>query len=364
MNNPSTGAQGVPNSLCWIKDAEGQMTEYRFNRCGHRAGMDCGPKPPGTYRIVLAGSSFGFGYGVAREKTFAALLPTELSRLTGRKVELYNESFAGRYPLQVTQRFSEVLAAKPDMVLWEFAPSDIYNSSLQPYHAITPQKVNKAAAFQVIDAFIMKSVLSLRSAIRSGLKVSPLFRNVMNRFLQVWQHASIWRDDITFMLRHFLYESQDQYVTSFLMNDDITAGYLRAELSPGWQTNLGHFDTDAADIEAQAKAAGIPFVAVLIPYRADAAMISMGEWPAGFDPYKLDNELHSIIVSHGGIYIDILPDFRNLPNPEQYYFPVDGHPNADGHAIISRFLAKELTSGAVPALRVAAQSSVAQESGR
>ena len=56
----------------------------------------------------------------------------------------------------------------------------------------------------------------------------------------------------------------------------------------------------------------MPLVAALLPQRAQAAMISRSRWPAGFDPYKLDNELRSMVVSHGGTYVDILPDFRNI----------------------------------------------------
>jgi hypothetical protein len=93
-------------------------------------------------------------------------------------------------------------------------------------------------------------------------------------------------------------------------------------------------------------------------------MISMGEWPAGYDPYKLDEELRSIITSHGGIYIDILPDLRNIPNPEQHYFPVDNHPDADGDAMISGMLAKELTGGAIPARKAATLPQAAQEQSR
>jgi hypothetical protein len=81
-------------------------------------------------------------------------------------------------------------------------------------------------------------------------------------------------------------------------------------------------------------------------------MISMGQWPKGEDPYKLDNELRAIITCHGGIYLDIAPDFRNIPDPEQGYLTVDGHPNTEGHAIIAGLLARELTSGAIPELRV------------
>jgi hypothetical protein len=71
-----------------------------------------------------------------------------------------------------------------------------------------------------------------------------------------------------------------------------------------------------------------------------------------------------IISGHGGIYIEVLPDFRNIPNPVQYYFPIDGHPDARGHAIISEILAKELTRGVVPGLGVAAQQQATLEQKR
>src|ERR1035438_6007855 len=85
-NGSSSAVRAIPNSVCLEKPLEGDVIEYKFNSCGHRAGMECGPKPPGTYRIVMVGSSFALGARMAREKTFAALLPEELSGLTGRTV--------------------------------------------------------------------------------------------------------------------------------------------------------------------------------------------------------------------------------------------------------------------------------------
>jgi hypothetical protein len=167
----------------------------------------------------------------------------------------------------------------------------------------------------------------------------------------------------TLMVQHCIYKNQSLFVNSSLKQED-GGGRLGGEMNAAWLSHLKQFDSYAADIEKQAQTAGVPLVAVLVPDRAQAAMISMGEWPQGYDPYKLDDELRSIITRHGGIYIDILPDYRNIPNPEQGYLPVDGHPNANGHATISKLLAKELTNGAVPALRAAAQSQVALEQGR
>ena len=140
--------------------------------------------------------------------------------------------------------------------------------------------------------------------------------------------------------------------------------FLRTKPNAEWQSHLRDLDSDVADIEAQAKAAGVPVVAALLPQRAQVARISKGVWPAGFDPYKLDNELRSMIESHGGIYVDILPYFRSIPNTEQGFFPLDVHPNARGHAMISGLLARELTNGAVPVLKVAAQQRAVLEEGR
>jgi hypothetical protein len=111
---------------------------------------------------------------------------------------------------------------------------------------------------------------------------------------------------------------------------------------------MNQFDRYAAEVEGKATAAGIPFVTVLLPTRAQAAMISVGEWPAGYDPYKVGREVKAVITRHGGTYIDILPEFRSVPNPEKGYFPVDGHLNADGHATIGRLLARAFSTGPAP----------------
>jgi hypothetical protein len=45
LDDPTTGARGIPNTVCYEKNAEAPEIEFKFNSCGHRAGMECGPKP-------------------------------------------------------------------------------------------------------------------------------------------------------------------------------------------------------------------------------------------------------------------------------------------------------------------------------
>jgi hypothetical protein len=282
------------------------------------------------------------------EEAFATKLAPELTQLTGKKVEILNEGMAGAlgYPPIVALRIKAALDAKPDMILWILTPWDIENiAATMPVQKTTIEHGQTKRLLK--DALVKGSV--------------PDFMRVIPDVL-----IEKFRDHTrtAFLVRHFLFESQSQYLRSYLMEPDDQAGFLRADLSLQWRHNLKQFDNYDAEIERRASAAGVSLQVVFLPNRAQAAMTSMGEWPANYDPYKLDNELSSIVTSHSGKYIDILPDFRNIPNPEQGYYPLEGHPNARGHAIIARLLAKELTSGAIPALKAATLPQAALEQGR
>lgn len=341
-NDNPLGARMSPMSVCWEKSAEGDLSEYRFNSCGDRADIECGIKAPDAYRIVMTGTSMAVGRYVSREKSFAALLPVSLSLKTGRKIELYNEGMMQGYLDSVGLRFDKVLAARPDMVLWILTPTDFKIPSFVPgdyEQPVLPESAGKA--------------LSLRRA-------WYLLKNAYatNGIVDELRHQ-LDRTRSALLLRHFLYQSQNLYVRCYLIGADDEAGFLRANLSAEWRKRLEKFKEDAAENQQQAKSAGVQMTAVLVPNRAQVAMISMGEWPEGFDPYRLDNELRAVVTGDGGTYISILPEFRDIPNPERGYFPVDGHPDAAGSAVISAALAKELTSGAVPAIGVTHPSQTA-----
>src|SRR5258707_3967495 len=79
FNDPSKGAQAVPNSTCDQKIFESRTAKFHFNSCGHRDPVDCGPKPPSVYRVVLVGSSLAQGFPMAFEESFQGLLPGLLS---------------------------------------------------------------------------------------------------------------------------------------------------------------------------------------------------------------------------------------------------------------------------------------------
>jgi hypothetical protein len=350
LNDAATGVRGIPNSVCWEKIPESPLIEYRMDCSGYRSGMPCAPKTPGTFRIVMMGSSVAMGERVPIENTFATLLPGELLRKGGRQVELYNEAMGYGFPQNTALRFNDVLAAKPDMILWVLTLIDVKLAGfLYPENPLKKPEHPASSQPRLMDS--LKNSMKERVRAHTG--------NPMAATLAA--------------LRHIVYQhqSQNQYIQSYLMLPQGAEGFwdagpeaLRAEPSPEWQAHLKEFERHAAAVQEMASAAHVPLVAVLVPNRAQAAMISMGEWPAGYDPYTIDHELRTIIRGHGGSYIDILPDFRAVPNAERHYYPLDGHPDAGGHAIIAEFLARDLSGGAVPELNVADHAPFRSQAGK
>jgi hypothetical protein len=351
LNDISTGVRGVPNSRCFAKGSESAWAEYKFNSCGHRAGVECGAKPEGSYRIVMTGSSIAMGLYVPNDKSIAGLLPAELSHATGRTVDVYNTSIGAAYggtPHSISLRFNEITAAKPDLILWILTPWDIDHASDLKPESDYLAALGNAQGGQPEPASLRASTMHrLAKKIGAESAATALYTDLKQFRFRV-------------LLTHYLYKSRSLYVKAYLMNGDDKIGFLKTEWSPEWKDDLNQFDGYAAQITAQAKDAGIPLVAVLIPNRAQAAMISTGEWPQGYDPSKLDNEVRSSITSHGGNFIDIFPDFRTIPNPESNFMPVDGHPYEEGHAMLAEMIAKHLTAGAVPALKTNAGPNTTQ----
>ena len=322
FTDPTTGPRGIPNSVCWEKIAEGEWTENRFNSCGHRAGMECGPKPPGEYRIVMIGTSMAMGMRVPREKTLAALLPRELSRRTGMKIELYDEALPYRTPDIWANHFDEVLKAQPDMILWALNPKDM--TSHVPREMI-PRELN----------------LSWRLRAWHHIKSTFASRSFSETVQYAFHHT---RSAV--LLLDALYSDPRQFVKSTLLESDSDIGYLRSQPSQEWKNRLEAFEDDVERIQARTESAKVPLVVTTLPSHVQADMVTLGEWPDGLDPYKLDDEVSAIVNKHGGIYLNILRDIRYHPGIQKGYYSLDVHANPIGNAIFSDALAKELAGSA------------------
>jgi hypothetical protein len=319
VDDDLTGPRGVPNSVCQEKAPETSWIEYRFDNCGYRTVTKCGPKKPGTYRIVMTGSSVAMGSRVRIEDAFGTLLPEKLLGFTKRRIEVYNEAISLGFVKSTALRFNDVIKAQPDLVLWIVTPLDLEEGGDLRF------KPRKESTWTMVKEAVAKGDLLQR--IRNRFDYSPA----------------------GFAIQHFLIESESpgQYIRSFLERPDQDMGFLRKEYSPQWKQRIHDLDATVAAVAARARAAGVPLVVTLLPNRAQAAMISTGYWPQGYDPYRVESEVRSRVISQGGIYLETFRDFRQYPGIQDFFYPVDGHPDSRAHAIFADVLARHLTSGAV-----------------
>jgi hypothetical protein len=338
--DPALGARGIPHSVCWEKIPEGEPTQYRYNSSGYRADQDFVQKQAGTYRIVMIGTSPTIGMRVPREKTFAALLPAALSQRTGFPVEIYNEAIPFRYPDTIASHFDEFLENKPDLIVWTLNVGDLRTQG----------------DFPSTDTLFRN--LSLRARAWQRIRIAFAQGSLAASLAEIFSHTRS-----ATLLSHIMYSSQSEYVTSSLM-DIGKVPYLQENTDPEWRERLEELNKSAIAIVRQAKSAGVPLVVVFLPNHLQSAMITMADWPIGLNPYKLNDDVRSMITRCGGTYIDIMPGLSNTVRPDLGFFLVEGHPNPRGHATLAHLLTDQLTTGAVPALRTLPYSQAAMTMNR
>lgn len=303
---------GVPNSVCTERDNHGRIVEYRFNSCGDRTSLDCGRKPEGTYRIVLIGSSNPMGYGVPLQSTLAERLSVELSRRTGRRVEVYNASLNGvGIPANLATEMPRIMALQPDLILWVMSSWDFHPDTVQGEVQEEPSLGNPLELSKLRLPF-------------PGARPSRL-------------------------LREILYRSQSLYTAAYLrkIRNDAQA---HATSDDEERERMRLISLNVKTIVDQAKENGVPVVGAFLPERAGTEAYLMNPCPKGVAADELNYELNAILSSEGAIFVDVLPDLRKALNLDGLYDPLGAHLNAEGHAFLTQLLANALTSGKVPAL--------------
>jgi hypothetical protein len=332
LNDSSTGIRAIPNSVCVVKTEETRNVEYRFNRCGHRTDAECGLKPPNTYRIVVVGSSVVEGLLLPREQTIAPLLSAELSQRLGRNIEIYNTAVQLQSPRSIDLQMDRTLALKPDMILWPMTSWDFYNVELTTFARGNPQPLSLADLLATGSENFHKQEVSAAL----GVTIAQVIQFVMHNRTQ-------------FMLRYLLNHSDTVFDRAAILNPEASE-ILRIHTSETSLQQVEQFNRCAAEIVSKTRAAHIPLVVTMLPLRLQASMIALHQGPPEFDPYQPSRFARSSVESHGATFVDIFPYFERFPSTGRYYFPGDGHPNAQANALFAWALADALTAGAVPEL--------------
>lgn len=136
-HDPDLGWSLTPGARSHVV-ADRAEYDVAINSRGFRD-VERGPRRPGVGRIALVGDSYGFGWGVAQEETFASLLERD-PRVGGEVANLCVPGYATDQELWTLERESKALA--PDLVLVQFCANDVDSvETTNSHHMLKPQFV-------------------------------------------------------------------------------------------------------------------------------------------------------------------------------------------------------------------------------
>jgi hypothetical protein len=132
--------------------------------------------------------------------------------------------------------------------------------------------------------------------------------------------------------------------------------YLWTPLPGPWEARVQALDVIIGMIEDRCRKANVPFVLVELPTFQQDFLLKSRDLAPGVDPYQLSGRLNKIAVKHEVQFISTLNAFKEGPDPNDVFYAVDGHMNAEGHSMVAGVLVKELqatlSSGPTPGLEV------------
>lgn len=322
------GIVNVPNCTMNVKVPETGWISYHYNECGFRSTEACGPKPPGTRRVAVLGSSFAEGTSVPYDKSFSAVSEAQLSRSCHGPVEFQN---LGVYELplrKVATRIDPALRLQPDAAILVLAPYDLEKLNL-PEEGDEPAGVKRVSTNSQLPAVQHVDMLTRAKEVVKD-----------SRALTVAEH--------------FMFENPDIEIPMYLRYGD-KADFLRPPFSPEWQHRLAIADSVIGKTAARFRAAGVPLLVMLIPQRTQAELLTMKNRPSGIDPLALQRALSAIAQKHGAKTIDLFSQFARDPHPANFYYPVDNHLNVDGSQAVARSIVTSLSNSGIAAFDGCAQ---------
>ena len=309
-------ADGRPRPSCVtsMKNAEGPLVAMAYNACGYRSKAPCGPKPVGSRRIVVLGTSISEGFYVPYEEHFAGRLETDLTSRCGFPVEVQNTASLERKPSAQASLIPEILGLQPDVVIWVLAPFDLADFSPRAESPAAAQDAPPAPA----QSKVSSTVVALKGRVRLISRES--------RALVVAQH--------------FMLSSDASLYRAYMIGQDDDV--LRVPLSPANRARYDLLESELREFTGRLRAANIPLIVGGVPNRIQAALVSNRVNLPDTDPAAFGRVLDSMATRDGFLNADITSELARSPHAERLYYAVDGHPTAGANERIADALERTL----------------------
>lgn len=301
--------------------------DVSFNSVGMRDREHSLTPTPGTFRILLMGDSFMEALQVPEDSMLATLMERDLTRASGRPVEVINAGVSGWGTDDALRYLTEYgLAYKPDLVVVAMTlHNDISDNLRREWHTLAngtlvarqPEPMSwRAYKVAQLKAFIATrfQLYQLWRRVRHGREIRQVGRALNSHVVQLFREPS--PEAITY----------------------------------GWQLT----DQLLEAIRDTARAAGAGTAVVMLPLvyqlsdTAFAQLVKQSELPPEQMRIEKPQAMARLATDRLGIpTIDLLPGFREWVSAgkPQLYLGWDGHWNDAGH----RLAADSVVSGLLQA---------------
>jgi hypothetical protein len=160
---------------------------FRTNSLGHRGPEVARDKPPGTFRVVVLGSSNTMGHGVGDDEVYPRKLERWLDERAGpgRDVEVVNLAVSGDSPTQRLHRLrTEAAGLDPDWVLCDVTALDL---SLEELHLRWVTENRAEVPFDFVSEALRESGVSATDgADEFHGKIRRFLRPLLDRTFAAW----------------------------------------------------------------------------------------------------------------------------------------------------------------------------------
>jgi hypothetical protein len=295
-----TGYRYHPECTSHDKVWEGSWITEHFNDCGYRSEGSCAPRPPGSLRVVVVGSSTARGASVNYDDSFAARASAALSERCGEVVDFQNLGTEAADVNRIDLRIPEAVRLGPAAIVMTVGPYDLQHLKDPP-------------------------------PLPDGPKPPRPF-DLVNRMRE---------SRLVLLIEYYMFRDPAAHARAFLLKGD-SADYVRTPLSPVWQHRVQDFGDLLARITAESE--GVPVLLFYIPERPQVALAGRVADPPDVDPFVLGAALERVAAPLGVRFTDTTRALGAAPDFQSLFYTIEGHANAGGHAVIASDVEQALLS--------------------
>ena len=324
--------------------------ETRTNRYGLRGPDPVIPKPPGTFRILMLGDSFTFGFPVRDEETFCALAQRFLREGGYHSVEVVNGGVSGYAPtLHYISLRDQYLTFEPDLVVLWLDLGDVQEDAWFQKNLVYDERGNivRCDPYYINGRYAWWLRVQEHSALCSYIQAKLLNTLAKTRILGVGGYLQVWLrgERAKVAIARLKRQQQAPDLASadrfLLVREDAT----RELVAPAWALSARYLSM----IRDLLASRGIPLVIGVYPYGMVAGPDQWAEgrtyW--GFEPGRTyDASLALSLVSdfardNALPLVSTYGAFREAARGAKLFYDGDGHMTPAGQSLVAETLVRD-----------------------